>query len=178
MRDGSPQRGGNPTRFCPIRPIFPPSDPFAGKVVTESRNLRVVSAGGVSALSPNGELRGILRVVRVNVCLIQPALGRRATLNLALKCRTLTLHYFPTNFTCNPLRFCSSYPGSLASYCWVQATVWNPFSLLLHPMLPLLLASAAAVASSPPPAREAMPFDYNWRFKRGDPAGVRPALTS
>ena len=45
-------------------------------------------------------------------------------------------------------------------------------------MLPFLLASAAAATVAVPPIRQAMPFDYNWRFKRGDPAGVHPALTS
>ena len=35
----------------------------------------------MSAPSLNGELGGILRVVRVNVCLAQPALGRRAPID-------------------------------------------------------------------------------------------------
>ena len=77
-RDGSPQRGGNPTLFGPFRPVWTRFDPlsrpqtrFGGKV----RDLRVVSAGGMSAPSLNGELGGILRVGRVGGCPGQPALG-------------------------------------------------------------------------------------------------------
>jgi hypothetical protein len=42
-------------------------------------------------------------------------------------------------------------------------------------MLLLLLPASSMSAAAQP--RQALPFDYNWRFKRGDPAGVRgPAL--
>ena len=58
-------------RFDRFDPLSRPQTRFGGKV----RDLRVVSAGGMSAPSLNGELGGILRVGRVGGCPGQPALG-------------------------------------------------------------------------------------------------------
>ena len=43
---------------------------------------------------------------------------------------------------------------------------------------PPAAAAASPPAPSPPPPRQSLPFDYNWQFKRGEPAGAVPPLVS